>query len=43
VRFENKYNLYKLKKRSALVQRWRCSCKFWSRRIGSRTKLWYTT
>jgi hypothetical protein len=25
-----------VKKRSSLQRRWRCSCKFWSRRIGSR-------
>jgi hypothetical protein len=38
LRFENENNFYKFEKRTSLLQRWRCSCKFLSRRIGSRTK-----
>jgi hypothetical protein len=34
-RFENKSILVFFEKRSSLLQRWRCSCKFNSRRIGS--------
>jgi hypothetical protein len=34
-RFENKNISYHFEKRSSLLQRWRCSCKFESRRIGS--------
>jgi hypothetical protein len=34
-RFENKNILFYFEKRSSLLQRWRCSCKFKSRRIGS--------
>jgi hypothetical protein len=37
VRFENKTILFYYEKGSSLLQRWRCSCKFKSRRIGS----WY--
>jgi hypothetical protein len=36
-RFESKNILYYFEKRSSLLQRWRCSCKFKSRRICS----WY--
>jgi hypothetical protein len=35
-RSENKNILFYFEKRSSLLQRWRCSCKFKSRRIGSR-------
>jgi hypothetical protein len=35
VRFETKQFSSNLKKRSSLLQRWRCSCKFKSRRVGS--------
>jgi hypothetical protein len=38
VRFENKYFLLTAKKRSSLLQRWRCNCKFKIRGIGSRGK-----
>jgi hypothetical protein len=34
-RFENKNIFFYFEKRSSLLQRWRCSCKFKSRRIGS--------
>jgi hypothetical protein len=34
-RFENKNILFYLEKRCSLIQRWRCSCKYKSRRIGS--------
>jgi hypothetical protein len=34
-RFENKNILFCFEKRSSLLQRWRCSCKFKNRRIGS--------
>jgi hypothetical protein len=34
-RFENKNILFYFEKRSSLLQRWRCGCKFKSRRIGS--------
>jgi hypothetical protein len=34
-RFENKNILFYFDKRSSLLQRWRCSCEFKSRRIGS--------
>jgi hypothetical protein len=34
-RFENKNILFYFEKRPSLLQRWRCSCKFKSRRIGS--------
>jgi hypothetical protein len=34
-RFENKNILFYFEKRSSLLQRWRCSCKFKNRRIGS--------
>jgi hypothetical protein len=34
-RFENKNILFYFEKRSSLLQRWRCSCKFRGRRIGS--------
>jgi hypothetical protein len=34
-RFENKNIFFFYEKRSSLLQRWRCSCKFKSRRIGS--------
>jgi hypothetical protein len=37
-RFENKNILFCFEKRSSLLQRWHCSCKFKNRRIGS----WYT-
>jgi hypothetical protein len=33
-RFENKMIFFIYEKRSSLLQRWRCSCKFQSRRIG---------
>jgi hypothetical protein len=37
VRFKNKkYYLLQRKKRSSLLQRWRCRCKLRSRMIGSR-------
>jgi hypothetical protein len=41
-RFENKNILFYFEKRSSLLQRWRCSCKFKNRRIGSSfgRKLW---
>jgi hypothetical protein len=32
--FENKNIFFYIEKRSSLLQRWRCSCKFKSRRIG---------
>jgi hypothetical protein len=35
VRFENKHIFFCFERRSSLQQRWRCSCKFLSRRIGS--------
>jgi hypothetical protein len=35
-RFENKNISSYLKKRSSLLQRWRCTCKFKKRRIGTR-------
>jgi hypothetical protein len=35
-RFENKNIRIYFEKRYSLLQRWRCSCKFKSRRIGSR-------
>jgi hypothetical protein len=35
VRFENKNILFYFEKRSSLLQRWLCSCKFKSRRLGS--------
>jgi hypothetical protein len=35
-RFESKKIVFFFEKRSRLLQRWRCSCKFKSRRIGSR-------
>jgi hypothetical protein len=35
-RFENKNILFYFEKRCSLLQRWRCICKFKSRRIGSR-------
>jgi hypothetical protein len=35
-RFENIIILFYFEKLSSLLQRWRCSCKFKSRRIGSR-------
>jgi hypothetical protein len=34
-RLENKNILFYFEKRYILLQRWRCSCKFKSRRIGS--------
>jgi hypothetical protein len=33
--FENENILFPFEKRPSLLQRWRCSCKFKSRRIGS--------
>jgi hypothetical protein len=36
MRFENKNIFMHFETRSILLQRWRCSCKFRSRRIGSR-------
>jgi hypothetical protein len=36
VRCENKTIFFSHDKHSSLLQRWRCSCKFKSRRIGSR-------
>jgi hypothetical protein len=39
-RFGNKNFLLKFEKRCSLLQRWRCSCKFKSRRIGSRLGEW---
>jgi hypothetical protein len=39
VRFENNIFLLYFKKRPSLLQRWRCSCKFRSRRIGTRMLL----
>jgi hypothetical protein len=38
--FENKNISSTLKKRSSLLQRWRCSWKLKCRRIGSRSKIW---
>jgi hypothetical protein len=35
VRLENKTILFYFEKRSSLLQRWRCSCKFRRHRIGS--------
>jgi hypothetical protein len=35
-RFEYKNIFFYYEKRSSLLQRWRCSCKFWSLRIGFR-------
>jgi hypothetical protein len=35
VRFGNKTNFFYFEKLSSLLQRWRCCCKFRSRRIGS--------
>jgi hypothetical protein len=35
VRFENQIKFFYFEKRSGLLQRWHCSCKFTSRRIGS--------
>jgi hypothetical protein len=37
VRFKNKTSFFYFKKRSSLLQLWRCSCKFKIRRIGSRS------
>jgi hypothetical protein len=34
-RFKNKNIFFCFEKRCSLLQRWRCSCKFKSRRIGS--------
>jgi hypothetical protein len=34
-RFKSKYNFFYFEKRASLPQRWRCSCKFRSRGIGS--------
>jgi hypothetical protein len=34
-RFKNKDILFYFEKHSSLLQRWRCSCKLKSRRIGS--------
>jgi hypothetical protein len=34
-RFENNNIIFYFEKRSSLLQRWRCSCKFKNRRIGS--------
>jgi hypothetical protein len=34
--FENKNIIFYFEKRSSLLQRWRCRCKFKNRRIGSR-------
>jgi hypothetical protein len=34
--FENKNIFFPFEKRSSLLQRWRCSCKFKNRRIASR-------
>jgi hypothetical protein len=44
-RFGNKNILLNSEKRSSLLQRWRCSCKFKSRRIGSKFEYFgpYTT
>jgi hypothetical protein len=38
-RFKNKNNFSPKWKRSSLLQRWLCSCKFKSRRIGSRVRI----
>jgi hypothetical protein len=40
-RFESKNIVAYFEKRSSLLQRWRCSCKFKSRRIGSWPKLFH--
>jgi hypothetical protein len=39
VRFESTNILFYFEERSSLLQRWRCSCKFKSRRIGSSSRL----
>jgi hypothetical protein len=36
--WEQKYFFFYFEKRSSLLQSWRCSCKFKSRRIGSRSR-----
>jgi hypothetical protein len=38
-RFENKIVFFYFQKRTSLPQRWRCSCKLRSRRIGSSARL----
>jgi hypothetical protein len=41
-RFANKNIFFYFEKRSSLLQRWRCGCKFRSRRSGSRTQSYQT-
>jgi hypothetical protein len=41
VRFENRFFFFYFEKCSSLLQRWRCSCKFKNRRIGSRMEVIY--
>jgi hypothetical protein len=41
-RFENKKIFFYVEKRSSPLQRWRCSCKLKSHRIGSRSNLSYS-
>jgi hypothetical protein len=38
-RFESKNNFFYFVSRTNLLQRWRCRCKFASRRIGSRVRI----